>query len=260
MNALRFVSLFDMLHNFTPLFEIGQELGRLLEKAKLLCSGGNKSLYDNDATNFRGVVENIQRECDNFGFRHTGRLAASILNRFPPDTYPDLVQQLIVLNVALSGEMEEEGLVRIPYDRVNYFEQADLFGPEVAAAFPSCKRDIERAGSCYALEQGDGCVHHLMMVLERGLNALASKLSVPYLRTNWQVIIGKIESELKTMPRGPQKDFYLEVNAQFGFLKDAYRNHAEHARDNYYDIHKSISIYNHVRAFMQELQKGGLSE
>jgi hypothetical protein len=136
----------------------------------------------------------------------------------------------------------------------------DLFRPEVTAAFPSCTRDIRNAGSCYALEQPDGCVHHLMMVLERGLRALAAKLSVPYQQTNWQTIINKIDSELKTMKRGPQRDFYLEVNAQFGFLKNAYRNHSEHAHDDPYDMPKALSIFNHVRAFMQELAKQGLTE
>jgi ABC-type microcin C transport system permease subunit YejB len=87
-------------------------------------------------------------------------------------------------------------------------------------------------GSCYALGQEDGCVHHLMLVLERGLKALAAKLGVPYQHTNCQDIINKIASEFKSMPRGLDRDFYTEVNAQFGFLKDAYRNHAQHAHDD----------------------------
>jgi hypothetical protein len=82
----------------------------------------------------------------------------------------------------------------------------------------------------------DGCVHHLMLVLERGLKALAAKLGVPYQHTNCQDIINKIASELKSMRRGPDRDFYTEVNAQFGFLKDAYRNHA------YDDRSRSIFI------------------
>jgi hypothetical protein len=98
-----------------------------------------------------------------------------------------------------------------------------------------------------------------MMVRERGLRALAAKVGVPYLRTNWQEITNKIENELKTMPRGPQKDFYLEVNAQFGFLKDAYRNHSEHAHDDPYDT-KALSIFNHACDFMQELAERGLTE
>ena len=62
------------------------------------------------------------------------------------------------------------------------------------------------------------------------------------------------------MPRGRDRDFYKKVNAQFGFLKDAYRNHAQHAHDHPYDLEKALSILNHVRAFMQQLEKGGLSE
>jgi len=50
------------------------------------------------------------------------------------------------------------------------------------------------------------------------------------------------------------------VNAQFGFLKDAYRNHSEHAHDDPYDMEKALHILNHVRNFMQALANGGLTE
>jgi hypothetical protein len=99
-----------------------------------------------------------------------------------------------------------------------------------------------------------------MLVLERGLNALAARVGVTYQRINWQPIIDQIGIKLKSLPRGADLDFYREVNAQFGFLKDAYRNHSEHARDDPYDMEKALSILNHVRAFMQALEKGGLSE
>jgi hypothetical protein len=110
------------------------------------------------------------------------------------------------------------------------------------------------------LGQEDACVHHLMLVLERGLNALATKIGVPYQRTNWQNVIDQIGSKLKSEPKGTERDFYIEMNAQFGFLKDAYRNHSEHARDDHYDMPKALSILNHVNGFMQALEKGGLSE
>jgi hypothetical protein len=164
------------------------------------------------------------------------------------------------LNGSLSSELEKEAVFRISPERKCYFEQDELFGPKAAIAFPSCERDIRKAGSCYALGQEDACVHHLMLVLERGLNALAAKLGIPYQRTNWQEIINRVGSQLKNMPRGRERDFYLEVNAQFGFLKDAYRNHSEHTRDDPYDMEKAISILNHVKTFMQALEKGGLSE
>jgi hypothetical protein len=62
------------------------------------------------------------------------------------------------------------------------------------------------------------------------------------------------------MPKGPEREFYTEVNSQFGFLKEAYRNHAEHARDDPHDMPKALHIYNHVRSFMQASAKGGLTE
>jgi hypothetical protein len=186
-------------------------------------------------------------------------MAKRVISR-PPKTNGDMFYELIHLNEMLYSELEKESLFRIPPERKDYFERDDLFGLKVATAFPSCARDIQKAGSCYALGQEDACVHHLMLVLERGLNALAARVGVSYQRNNWQNIINEIASRLKLLHKGAERDFYIEVNAQFGFLKDAYRNHSEHARDDPYDMEKAQSILNHVRNFMQVLEKGGLSE
>jgi hypothetical protein len=248
-----------MLHTFTPFLEIGSEMGRLLERATLL-GQIKEEVTTHDAKRFQVVVENLQRECIKFGFRHTAKQAIGVMERFPPATNGILVEQITALNTAVRHELGEEGLVRVPYDRVGYYEQVDAFGPEVAAAFPKCQRDIERAGSCYALDQPDACVHHLMLVLERGLNVLAGKLGVVFQYTNWEEIIKKINIALGPLPRGPQRQFYLDVNADFGFLKVAYRNHAEHVRDDPYDMPKGRSIYDHVRDFMRHLADGGLTE
>ena len=251
-----------MLQNYLPFYEIAGEVQKLLHIATLY----KKSEYsraskisDSEVEEYNNLLAAIQKACEEHGLSHTAEMAKRTAQR-EAATYDDVHYNLTHLNDSLTSELEREAIFRIAPERKGHYEQSDLFGPEATAAFPSCARDIRNAGSCYALEQPDGCVHHLMMVLERGLRALAAKVGVPYLRTNWQDIINKIESELKTMPRGPQKDFYLEVNAQFGFLKDAYRNHSEHAHDDPYDMPKALSIFNHVRAFMQELAKGGLTE
>jgi len=202
----------------------------------------------------------IQRERQNYGLTNTSELAAARSKRSMPSNYPLLLSDVMNINDALKNELGREAVFHIPPERKGYFEQDELFGPLVMDAFPSCARDIQKAGSCYALEQGDACVHHLMLVLERGLNALAVKLEVNYERTNWQVIIDGVGKKVRSLPGSPDKDVYLEANAQFGFLKDAYRNHAEHARDNPYDIHDALSKLIHIRNFMQGLAKGGLSE
>jgi hypothetical protein len=140
--------------------------------------------------------------------------------------------------------------------------QDELFGPKVVTAFPSCERDIRKAGSCYALGQEDACVHHLMLVVERGLTALAARVNVTYHYADWQKILDGVETKLQKgqLPRGIELDFYRQAKAEFGFLKEAYRKHSAHARDDPYDMEKALSILNHVRDFMQGLEKGGLSE
>jgi len=252
-------SLLDMLIYYAPLYDIATKLGKQLSVTSLL-RDSKGTLSDLETDNFRELLDAIQRECKNFGFDHTAKLAARLLERFPPAARVALNEQLNFLDDSLRTALETESFFRIPLERKGYYERDEAFGAEVAAAFPSCERDMRKAGSCYALGQEDGCVHHLMLVLERGLNALAAKVNVPYQRTNWDVIIRKIQSEIGPMPKGPQKDFYVEVSAQFGFLKDAYRNHAEHARDDHYDLPKALSIWTHVRSFMRELAKGGLTE
>jgi hypothetical protein len=256
----RLWSLWDMLKSYYPIYEIALSLQSLRAMAKVLrgSSSFSPNVSASEAQRFRDLLERLHRTCMDYSFIHTAELARCAIDRTSPETNAELFLELDHLNDSLGIELKREGVFRIPPERKDFFERDTLFGEEVAFAFPSCSRDIREAGSCYALGQGDGCVHHLMMVLERGLNALAIKLGVKYERTNWQNIIEMNASKLKV--RGPESDFHREVNAQFGFLKDAYRNHSEHARDDYYDVPRARSALDCVSNFMRALEKGGLKE
>jgi hypothetical protein len=256
-------SLWDMLLSHFPIYEITVDLQKLRAIAdRYLASRiGDGPLNNLEIADLRALLERVQRECPPLGLTQTSEVAESIAGRPTPASYRELSIELAHLGDSLGRELKREGIFRIHPDRKRYFEQNTLFGPKVADAFPSCERDIRKAGSCYALEQEDASVHHLMMVLERGLKALAAKVSVsPYHQSNWQTVITSVETKTKTLPRGPDLDFYRQVNAQFGFLKVAYRNHSEHAHDDPYDMPKALHILNHVHDFRQELEKGGLSE
>jgi hypothetical protein len=255
-------SLWDMLQNYIPIYEIALELGTLRRHAETYGSIGSGEVgeYDSVAGAFGPLLVKIQRECLAYGLTHTSKLAERVTNRPMPPTYPLLLSEVNHLNDSLSHELEKEAVFRIPPERKDYFERDNLFGLEVHIAFPSCAEDIQRAGSCYALGQGDASIHHLMLVLERGLHALADKVGVVFHHTNWQIIIDGIGKELRSLPRGAQRDFYIEVNSQFGHLKNTYRNHSEHVHDVPYDIETALSTFNHVRVFMQDLQRGGLTE
>ncbi len=259
----RLVSLWDMLRNYFPIYKIGIDLQNLRRVIGLFADsprGSVSEVHDHESAEFERLVHNIQEHCSAHGLNVTAEMAGRLLSQPLSKTYGGVFADLNHLDGSLGSELNRELAFRIPPERLAYYEQDELFGAEVAAAFPSCARDIRKAGSCYALGQEDACVFHLMLVLERGLNALAGKFGVPFHHTNWQTIIDQIKAKLDHEPRGPVRDFYIEVNAQFGFLKDAYRNHSQHARDDPYDLPKALSILNHVRDFMQALTKGGLSE
>jgi hypothetical protein len=212
-----------------------------------------------DAEKYQRLLKEIQERCLEYGFDHPSELAGYMLKRPPPANYGGMFADLNSLDEMLGGELRKESVFRIPHERAAYYEHEALFGGEVTKAFPSCDRDIQNAGSCYALGQADACVHHLMLVLERGLHALADKVEVPYERASWQTIISRIESKLKGKPPDPEFNFYREVSVEFGFLKDAYRNHSQHAHEPY-DLARAFSTLYHVDRFMRELAKGGPSE
>jgi hypothetical protein len=253
-------SLWDMLKNYLPIYKIASSL-QSLRTTGLLLKGSRLGVHRDEVERFRILLDEIRRTCLEYDLAYTSDMAKRISDRAMPQTYEQLFPELDHLSDSLSHELGNEAVFQIPSGRKDYFERDDLFGPKVAAAFPSCERDIRKAGSCYALEQEDACVHHLMLVLERGLNALGGKVGVSFHYADWKKIIDHIDIKLKSgLPRGPELDFYRHVNAQFGFLKEAYRKHSAHARDDPYDMPKALSILNHVRDFMQELEKGGLSE
>jgi hypothetical protein len=254
-------SLWDMLQDYLPIYKIGFDIQRIRQTAEIY-KETRREVDEIDAKRFRTLLQAIQRECLALGLTDPQEMAERLIGKdTPPESYAFMAGDLDHLDASLRAALNKEAVFRIPPERKKYFEQTDLFGPDVTAAFPSCTRDIKKAGSCYAFEQEDACVHHLMMVLERGLKALAARVKVSGHYTNWQTIINEIEKQLasSTLPR-PERIFYTEVNAQFEFLKVAYRNHSEHAHDDPYDMEKAASILIHVREFMQELTKGGLSE
>ena len=249
-----------MLQSYYPIYQIALSLQSLRTTGLLFKGSSIKSLPKDEIHRYGVLLGSTHQRCLEFGLIYTSDLAQRIIDKGVPETYADLFSELDHLDGSLGYELQKEAVFRVPPEHKGYYEQNNLFGKKVSKAFPSCERDIRRAGSCYALSQEDACVHHLMLVLERGLNALATKVGVPYQRANWQNIIDQIGSKLKSTPRSTDRDFYLEVNAQFGFLKDSYRNHSEHARDDHYDMPKALSILNHVREFMLALEKGGLTE
>ena len=114
-----------------------------------------------------------------------------------------------------------------------------------------------------------------MNVLERGLRSLAKapEVNVTFKAgievENWKNIIDSIEAAIgkeikrieKEEPRGLGKltklKLYGDTAMQFRYLKDAWRNHVAHGRDQY-DEHQAETILKHTLDFMAYLADAGL--
>jgi hypothetical protein len=250
----RLWSLWDMLQSYFPIYEIALRLQKMRTTPEILnYLARSTSLSETEQLELKTLFEDMERVCAELNFVHTADLTKAISSRALPKNSADMHLTLTNLDDSFKAELNRESVFRIPSERKGYYDRDDLFGPAVATAFPSCARDIRQAGNCYAFGQEDACVHHLMLVLERGLYALAIKVEVPCERANWQNVINDIGKKLKTMLRGPEREFYEEINSQFGFLKVAYRNHSEHSREDRYDMPKALHILNHVKEFMTRL-------
>jgi hypothetical protein len=170
------------------------------------------------------------------------------------------------MGVAIHSEMSTHLFLRVLPERADFYEQPDLFGAEVADNFPSASRDTQQAGSCYATDRNTACVMHLMRVLELGLNALADKLHVRFERREWENVINDLEAEVKKI-NGPhagadwrqKQQFYGEAAKDFRYFKNAWRNHAMHAREHY-DAPEARMIFDHVKSFMIHLADNELKE
>jgi hypothetical protein len=206
-------------------------------------------------------------ECNKIDLNSTIDMISHIESkiRMKSYTYAGLVNHLDTLGLLFSKELQKIICFRIDNKKDEYFQKYGLFGPEVDSAFESCVGEIQAAGTCYALEQNEACVFHLMRVLERSLGVLASKFNVSFQHDNWHNVIEQLEAKIRKMDStfGPdwkdKQKFYARAANEFMFFKDAWRNHVMHVRD-VFDEGKARSVFDSVRGFMQALTEGGLKE
>lgn len=220
----------------------------------------------------RSVVEmisRVQKDCEDIGLRTAPLQIEEIVANIDAGivrTGKHISNMLITIASTIRAEMSTHLFMQISPNRVHFYEQNDLFGRKVALNFPSARRDIKSAGSCYACDRNTACVMHLMRVLEVGLNTLAHELNVPFERRNWENIINDVELAINKI-NGPsvgsdwklKKQFYSGTAKDFRYFKDAWRNHAMHYREHY-EAAEALTILNHVQAFMKQLADGGLKE
>jgi hypothetical protein len=175
------------------------------------------------------------------------------------------------LTVDILAELKEVEFLRVAADRMGLINRDDLFGAQVNEMFGSATKDIREAGNCLSAECNTAAVFHLMRASEIALRVLARDRNVafkdkPLEQKQWGEILGALEGIVKDLREGDSKRwlnlevrevqirFYNEVLQEFRGFNEAWRKHLSHAHcDSIYDRDYSMSVFKHVRAFMQKL-------
>ena len=184
--------------------------------------------------------------------------------------FEDMMVALKALRESILTEFDGVLFLHIPEARVSLYEQHEPpFGTAVEEAFPSACADIAAAARLMAVEEPTAAVFHLMRIAEHGLRSLANELGIGLSDhvdlESWKVVIDQINKAIKrfeeSAPKSAEKSKRLTVYATsavtIGHFKNAWRNHVAHARGSY-EAREAMRIWDHVRAFMEELAMAGI--
>ena len=172
--------------------------------------------------------------------------------------------QIAIGNIeeAVKDGLSDTVFIRIPEDKVFYYENPDLFGQKVTNKFPKAITDIQEAGACLATGRYTATVFHLMRVMEIGVRHLGKKLKVPNPdEPEWQKIQNDVNGVLKRLSSPPtpitarqkaRRDKYAQAAVYLENVKNAWRNNVMHPKAAYTG-EEAVRIFEAVKSYMQFL-------
>lgn len=214
------------------------------------------------------ALKAVRAECEDLELRVTARHVQNRVEWFErkgirPDEYTNECKTALAL---IENELGQRWFTLVPLRKAEPLESLEADWAGVLDKFQSAEFDARESVYCYALDRNTACVFHSMMVLERGLKALALRLKVTKPK-DWGRIIDEIETEIHKRQKlkgtkpvkaraARQRDndltFYAAAAKEFSYFKDAWRNHTAHGRAQY-DHNDAEKIMTHVRQFMAHL-------
>lgn len=213
-----------------------------------------------------GHLQFMKQQCAQLGMDSSSAQCDRIAARVKAGT--DIVPVCYLLRdleSTIVGELEKPIFLALRDDLSVFYDHDDKphFGEQVADQFRKSTHDIAEARRCFALERWDGCVHHLMLAIEQAIRKWAKDLKLktrlPLDLENLEQILQAAEvkhKEVKQRKKSHKRDndlkYIAETSGHFGFIKDAWRNHAAHGRERY-DERKARNLMVHVEAFMRVL-------
>lgn len=226
-------------------------LGVMVEKGELELAGLQTAVLRRYAREFNLVAVDAAAERVSETLKNFPKTAA-----YGVDLMGMLVSALEILINVTPDAMRGQSIYLLTSNSARYLTEGQYpFGQDVADNFSSAEYDISEASKCMAFERWTACVMHLMRVLEVGLGSLAKSFDLDP-NENWNTLLNQIEAKLKEVGKkthgADEEQFAAEAATHFRSIKNAWRNHAMHARETY-DEERAVAIYDSVRSFMRHL-------
>lgn len=204
------------------------------------------------------ALDSIAKFCLELGLEHTSQTALWASADLVEIDHQTIYRHADAIYASLVMETSGCKFLKIDATRADYYPDnprgAIRFAKEIEVAFPGSVKEILSACRCFAVEEWPASVFHCMRALEQVLRELARKFFVPCDDQTWHNIIEGIEAKVRGI--GPDfgnnwkeaKSFYGEAARHLFFIKESWRNHIMHIRDEY-DEGKAFSILQHSREF-----------
>jgi hypothetical protein len=224
-----------------------------------------KALVKGDGEKIARPLDRIAESSEKLGLRLSASYAKELASRareiVDPATaagkYIDVEREVSILRKRIDDELRDREFFAFEASQIEYFDRKNLFGDEVAIAFPSALVNIEEAGKCLALDRSTACVFHLMRVMETGLMVIGKALGIPY-APSWESYLRQIDDRVqkkwksKSIRWKRDEPFFKDVSAHLHSVKNAWRNPTMHiVRD--YTPEQAEEIFQAVGVFMRHL-------
>lgn len=205
---------------------------------------------------FGDLIEDITGKCEKLGLSVSVMTAGTLLTilKTPGMIFGKLAPHVHELRANIGREMQLHLFFHVPAAQAKFYDQKELFGPNVGGKFPAIQFDMVEASNCYALGRGTACVFHLMRIMEVGVQQLGTKLGVALAaEKNWQNILDEVNKALKALPPKAESTIAMsQASANLYAVKLAWRNEVMHPNDTY-TLEEAENLILQVKLFMKQL-------
>jgi hypothetical protein len=165
------------------------------------------------------------------------------------------------------AELEARMFMLIPPPDDKKVRRPKPFGVQVYRAFPTARVELTNAGTAFAVELYTASIFHLMRSTEIAMRALCNDRGMTHIKSapiemmQWGDIIKGLDAENLQIANWSNslgqikvqaQEFYNGATAQFRGIKDEWRNHVSHTRQDY-SRSRAEDATHHVKRLMQTL-------